>query len=164
METKTEDCGIASSRLLTTRILFAVIWLVIIYFVVAAVTGALVGVFSGSSAGSAEDAYAAAEAASVAFFERYVLVVMLSVVVLVVTLSWYGMLPGTGKDKGIRYRDRWEALPPPLRAVMSVVIAAFVGGVWGVFTVLVGAPQSVISVGAVVIVTAVATSLHRSSK
>ena len=164
METETEVSRIDNSRPLATRILFAVLWLIIIYVVVLAVIGGLVGLLSGSSAGSVEDSYAATEAATIAFFERYVLVVMLSVIVLVVTLSWYGMLPGTGKFKGVRYRDRWEALPTPLRAVISLLILAFIGGLWGVLTVVVGVPQILSTVGLVVIVAGVIANLSWGSK
>lgn len=153
-----------SIRHFAIRTVFAVLWLIPIYFVVAAIIGALVGVLSGSSDASVEDAYAAAAAASNAFFERYGLAVILSVVAFVTTLSWYGMLPGTGKYKGISYGNRWKSLPPILRSIFSVVIVTIVAGLWGVFTVVVGAPRIMLTVGLFVIVAGLGVSLHRSSK
>ena len=106
MEARSNAPSTDNIRHIATRIVSAALWLIPIYIVVAGIVGALVGVLSGSSADTAEDAYAASEAASISFFEHYGLVVILSVVTLVVILSWYGMLPGTGKYTGVTYRER----------------------------------------------------------
>lgn len=154
------------SRHLALRLAFAAVWFVVFYVIVAMALGAIVGVLGTGQAENEDAAYAAAQAASEAFFERYMFIVLLSVLALVFGLFWYQILPGTNKLRGpnVTISRRWFASPSWLRYVLTVLIVVIAGGAWGFVSVLFGAPRIIKIIGVVLIAPAIFVALNRDDK
>ena len=85
------------------RILSGILWFIPIHFLTNMTVGAVVGAIAGSSTGAYEAGYASGRAASIAFFQKFGLIVFIAESFLTAILSFQGVLPGTGKyKKGVK--------------------------------------------------------------
>ena len=85
------------SRPLFLRIIFGVLWFIPIYFLVNILVGGVIGAMAGASTTEFTVGYNSGYSASVAFFQKYGLVILLFDVLLTLVLSATGVLPWTGK-------------------------------------------------------------------
>lgn len=83
------------------RIIIGLLWLIPIYFVTNMIIGGIVGAAAGAggSTQSYEAGFSAGRAASIAFFQKYGVYIFVFEILLTGTLSFFGILPGTGKFK-----------------------------------------------------------------
>ena len=86
------------------RIVIGVLWLIPVHFLTSVIIGGIVGAIAGSSTGGYDAGYASGHAASVAFFQKYRLIVLVAEILLTAVLSFLGVLPGTGKHKKMKNR------------------------------------------------------------
>ncbi len=89
-------------RNIAVRIVFSLLWLILLIFVIHIVVGVIVGAMAGSNVTTFEEGAVVGEAASVAFFSAYGQFVYVGELVLWLLLSVLGMLPGTAKYKRAR--------------------------------------------------------------
>ncbi len=88
-----------SKRNLFLRMVFGIVWLIPISFITNIIVGAIVGTTASAPTQNWEAGYAAGYAASTSFFQKYGLVVFLAQILLTALLSFFGILPATGKFK-----------------------------------------------------------------
>jgi len=81
------------------RIAFGILWFFPIYLATGMLIGAIVGAISGAATHNVDAAYISGREASASFFHQYGILVLLLQIFLTAALSFYGLLPGTGKYK-----------------------------------------------------------------
>jgi hypothetical protein len=82
-----------------TRIIFGFVWLIIIYLTTNMIIGGIIGGITGSQTNSYGYGYNAGYAASTSFFNKFGIYIMIIQILLTAILSFFGILPGTGKFK-----------------------------------------------------------------
>ncbi len=85
------------SRNLFVRIIAGAGWLILIYFASNMLIGMIVGVIAGASTETYEAGKVAGEQASLAFFQKYGLIVLACQLAAFAGLAFTGKLPGTTK-------------------------------------------------------------------
>ena len=86
-------------RKILWRIIFGILWFIPIYIAANIVIGGIVGAIAGATMHSAQGGYAAGREVSANFFQQYGTLVLLLQFFFTAALSFYGLLPGTGKYK-----------------------------------------------------------------
>ena len=88
------------------RTLVAWMWFIGIYFLSNVLIGAIVGGIADAGTSSFEEGAVAGRAASIAFFQRYGIFVLMAQVFVTLLLIFAGLLPGTGKYKRLSHITR----------------------------------------------------------
>jgi hypothetical protein len=81
------------------RIVFGILWFIPIYLATGMIIGAIIGAIAGAATHSYEAGYISGREASANFFHQYGILILLLQIFLTAALSFYGILPGTGKYK-----------------------------------------------------------------